>query len=117
MPLLKMGALAQLAPSATTETTLYTCPALATLGTKEVWVRVVNRSTATTFRIRVRRAGEADANKQYEIYDAPIPAAATAGAWPEAVVPLGALEPSDIVEVYAGSANLSFALHGEEWQR
>lgn len=117
MPLLKHGVLAQLAPSATTNSTLYTCNARTTDGVKNAWVRVVNRSTATTFRIAVRPLGASIANEMYVAYDSPIPAANTAGSIPEADIPISGLMPSDVVTVYAGSANLSFTLFGEEWQK
>lgn len=117
MPLLKRGPLAQLTPSATTETTFYTCPALATDGARGAWIKVVNRSTATSFRVRIRKNGEADDNKQWVAYDEPIPASGTAGAQNTGVVVIGGLDAGDIIEVYAGSANLTFTLHGEEWQK
>lgn len=119
MPLLKHGVLAQLTPAATTLTTLYTCNARVTDGVKNAYVKVVNRSTATTFRVAVRPLGAAISNEMYGsgAYDAPIAAAATSGAWPEAIVVISGLQPTDVVSVYAGSANLSFALHGEEWQK
>lgn len=117
MPLLKHGVLAQLAPSATTNTTLYTCNARVTDGVKNAWVKVANRSTATTFRVAVRPLGAAISNEMYVAYDSPIPAANTAGSIPEADVPISGLQPTDVVTVYAGSANLSFTLFGEEWQK
>jgi hypothetical protein len=100
--------LGQSAPSATTETTLYTVPAatqtiLSTLA-------VANRSaTAATFRVSISVAGAATANKDYLTYDLSCDGngfiAFTIGAT------VGA---TDVVRVYASSADLSFNLFGSE---
>lgn len=98
--------LGQSAPSATSATTLYTCST--SRGARDVWVTVANRSTATTFRVWVAKAGAADANAQYKAYDQPI------GANASFLVPIGSLEKTDLIRIYAGSANLSFTANGEE---
>lgn len=100
--------LGQSAPSATTNTTLYTVPsAVATVAST---LTVCNRGgTATTFRVAVRPAGATLANEHYIYYDVAIPAndtfAATVGI---------TLATTDVVTVYAGNANLSFSLFGDE---
>lgn len=100
--------LGQQAPSATSETDLYTVPA----STATVVSSVVccNRgSTATTFRISVAVSGGATANKDYLYYDVPIAGndsfTATIGI---------TLATTDKVKVYAGNGNLSFNAFGEE---
>lgn len=101
--------LGQSAPSATTETDLYTCPASnqASVST----LVVCNRDTSgTTFRVSVSSNGAATTTKDYLYYDVPI------GAKDTLRLPLGAcVDASDKVRVYAGTANLSFNLFGEEW--
>lgn len=95
-------------PAATGLTTLYTVPS-----STQAIVSTLNicniSTTGTTYRIAVRPTGEAIANKHYLVYDSSIPAndsiALTLG------LSLGA---SDIVSVYAGTANLSFSLYGVE---
>ena len=101
--------LGQAAPSATTETTLYTVPALTTAVGSSVMVCNRSSSTAATFRVSVSVGGGATANKDYLYYDFLIPPsdsmAATVG------VSLGA---GDVVRVYSSTANLSFSLFGTE---
>lgn len=100
--------LGQSAPNATTETTLYTVPA-ATQAVASTLV-VCNRGAATaTFRVSVAVGGGATANKEYLYYDVPLQPndtmAATIGL---------ALAATDVVRVYASTANLSFGLFGME---
>lgn len=104
---LNVKVLGQLAPSATTLETLYTVPNKArTVASSLV---ICNRGSATTFRAAVAIAGETDATKQYLYYDADIDANDTF------VATVGmTLSGADAVRVYAGSANLSFNLFGEE---
>lgn len=100
--------LGQLAPSATTATTLYTVPS----STQAVvsTVTVCNRSsTSATFRIAVRPDGGALANQHYVSYDAPIAANDTVA------FTLGiTLGDTDVLTVYASTANLSFTAFGSE---
>jgi hypothetical protein len=99
--------LGQANPSATTLTTLYTVPsAQASVST----VTVCNTSsTATTYRIAVRPAGAASATSQYVVYDAPLPANDTV------TLTLGiTLATTDVLSVYAGSANVAFSAFGVE---
>ena len=100
--------LAQSAPSATTNTDVYTVGSgkQATVST----ITIANRAaTSATYRIAIRVAGSALSNEEYIAYDATVPAndtiALTLG------VTLGA---ADVVTVYASSANLSINLFGVE---
>ncbi len=100
--------LGQSAPSATTATTLYTVPASTQAGVSTIVV--CNRSaSAATFRLAVRPDGASLANQHYLAYDVPIDSNATAQI--TAGVTLG---DTDVVTVYASSANLSFSAFGSE---
>lgn len=100
--------LGQAAPDATTATTLYTCPS----GTETVVSTVIicNRDAAAdTFRIAVREGGATLANQHYIAYDVPI------GGSDSTALTLGlTLSATDVVTIYAGTANLSFSLFGTE---
>jgi hypothetical protein len=100
--------LGQAAPSATTNTDLYTVPA----DTYAVCSSIVacNRAgTAGTFRVAVRPLGASIANQHYIYYDADISANDTG------VFNLGlSLSETDVVTVYASSADMSFNLFGVE---
>ena len=100
--------LAQSAPSATTNTDVYTVGSgkQATVST----ITIANRAaTAATYRIAIRVAGSALSNEEYIAYDATVPAndtiALTLG------ITLGA---ADVITVYASTANLSFNIFGAE---
>ena len=100
--------LAQSAPSATTNTDIYTVGAgkQAVIST----ITIANRSgSSATYRIAVRTSGATLANQHYVIYDSTVlpndMVALTLG------VSLGA---TDVVTVYASSANLSFNIFGTE---
>lgn len=96
---------AQLAPSATTQTELFTLAA--NYGTSDIrCIIICNRGSATTFRISLRLLGDALDNKQYIAYDAPIEANDTICL----TYPIG-LRSGDSLYVYAGSANLSFSVY------
>jgi glucose-6-phosphate dehydrogenase assembly protein OpcA len=100
--------LGQLAPSATTETDLYTVAAStqAIIST----IQVSNRSSSdATFRISVSVAGAATANKDYISYDV-----ACAGNGFVAYTMGITLGAADKIRVYASTANLSFAVFGSE---
>jgi len=99
--------LGQSAPSATTATTLYTVPSLTSaVGST---ISICNRGTNTTYRVAVRPAGAALANQHYIIYDAEIKDNESI------FVTIGmTLATTDVVTVYAGTANLSFSLFGSE---
>ena len=100
--------LGQSAPAATTETDLYTVPAL----TRAVVSTIViaNRSTSSaTFRLSSSVAGAATSNKDFLAYDV------TIGANSFLTLTLGiTLATTDKLRVYASSANLSFNAYGTE---
>jgi hypothetical protein len=108
MPTTSYKVLAQSAPSATTNTDLYTCGA----GKQTIISTLVvcNRSTsATSFRIAVRPDNAVLANTHYIAFDVPIAANDSTN------LTLGiTLDASDVVTIYAGSANLSFSAFGSE---
>lgn len=100
--------LGQVNPSATTATTAYTVPS----ATETVisTITVVNLGPApTSYRIAVRPNGETLANKHYIAYDASIAPQETQ------TLTIGiTLDATDVVTVYAGTANLAFNLFGSE---
>lgn len=100
--------LGQVAPSATTETTLYTCPA--STQTIASTILVANRAaTDATFRISVSANGAATATKDYLAYDV------TCSGYGVNSFTIGlTCDASDVIRVYASSANLSFNLFGSE---
>ena len=100
--------LAQSNPSATTATTLYTTPS--TTSTVVSTITVCNQSSsAGSYRIAVRPAGETLAAKHYIAYDVPIAANDTVA------LTLGiTLATTDVVTVYASSTSLSFNAYGSE---
>jgi len=100
--------LGQSNPSATTATTLYTVPSSTSAVVSTLSVCNIGTS-ATTFRVAVRPAGETLANKHYLAYDASV-----AGN-DSILLTLGiSLATTDVVTVYAGTANLAFSLYGSE---
>ncbi len=100
--------LAQSAPSATTNTDIYTVGSgkSAVVST----ITVCNRAnTSATYRIAVRPAGATIANQHYIAYDATVPANDSIN------LTLGiTLAATDVVTVYASTANLSFNIFGSE---
>jgi glucose-6-phosphate dehydrogenase assembly protein OpcA len=100
--------LGQSNPSATTATTLYTVPA--STSTVVSTVTVANLAgTAATYRISVRPAGASQTNAMYLAYDV------TVGALDTTTITLGiTLATTDVVTVYASTANLAFQAFGSE---
>lgn len=101
--------LAQSAPSATTESTLYTVPAgySAVVST----IAITNQAGSSgTYRIAVRPAADATTTqKHYIVYGA------TVAASDSILLTLGlTLATGDVVRVYASSANMSFSAFGSE---
>ena len=100
--------LAQSAPSATTDTDIYTVGA----GKQAIvsTIAVANRSVgAKSYRIAVRPAGATLANQHYLAYDVAVAANDTTA------LTLGiTLTATDVVTVYASSADLSFGIFGSE---
>jgi hypothetical protein len=99
--------LGQSAPSATTNTDLYTVP---TGNAVVSTIVVANRSAAdATYRIAIRAGGAAIANQHYIAYDV------TVGASDSTTLTLGlTLTNTDVITVYASTADLSFSAFGSE---
>jgi hypothetical protein len=108
MPTTSYKVLAQNATSATSNTDMYTVGA----GKQTVISTIVvcNRgATATTFRIAIRPDGAVLANTHYIAYDV------TVAANDSTNLTLGiTMDASDVLTVYAGNANLTFAAFGSE---
>jgi hypothetical protein len=100
--------LAQSAPSATTNTDVYTVGSgkSAVIST----ITVCNRSAvAVTYRIAIRVAGSTLSNEEYIAYDVALAANDTTA------LTLGvSLAATDVITVYASSADLSFGVFGAE---
>ena len=100
--------LAQSAPSATTNTDVYTVGA----GKQAIvsTITVANRSaSARTYRIAIRPSGATLANQHYLAYDVVLAANDTTA------LTLGiTLTATDVVTVYASAADLSFGIFGSE---
>ena len=101
-------ALGQSNPAATTATSLYTVPA-----SKEAVVSSISvanlTATAATFRIAIRPAGATLANEHYIAYDS------TVAANDSTMLTIGiTLAATDVITVYASTANLSFSAFGSE---
>lgn len=101
--------LGQVAPSATTATTLYTVPASPKQAVVST-LAICNRdSVAITYRVAVRPAGATLAALHYIAYDVSLAAGQAA------FLTVGiTLDSTDVVTVYASTANVSFSLFGSE---
>ena len=100
--------LGQSNPSATTATTLYTVPASTSTVVSTIVVANLT-GTAATFRIAVRPAGASLANQHYIAYDV------TVGASDSTTITCGfTLAATDVITVYASTANLAFSAFGSE---
>jgi glucose-6-phosphate dehydrogenase assembly protein OpcA len=100
--------LGQVAPSATTATTAYTVPS-ATQAVVST-IAVANRGAASaTYRIAIRVAGSALSNEEYIAYDTAITANNST------MITIGiTLGATDVITVYASTADLSFNVFGSE---
>lgn len=100
--------LGQVAPSATSATTLYTVPALTQTVVSSIII--CNRDVAAaTYRVAIRPDGTALANTHYIAYDV------TVGAADSTVLTLGiTIDAADVITVYASTANLTFSAYGSE---
>jgi glucose-6-phosphate dehydrogenase assembly protein OpcA len=100
--------LGQVAPSATTLTTLDTVPSATSAVVSTI--AVCNRAaSAATYRIAIRPAGAAIANEHYIAYDSTVAANDTT------MLTIGiTLAATDVISVYASTANLSFNAFGSE---
>jgi hypothetical protein len=100
--------LGQSNPSATTQTTLYTCPA----STQTVVSSLVvcnQAATSATYRLAIRKNAAALDASMYIVYDATIAANSTVA------YTLGmTIDASDLITVYASSATMSFTAFGSE---
>jgi len=100
--------LGQSAPSATTDTDVYTVPS----ATEAVVSTIViaNRATSdATYRIAVRPDGATIANEHYVAYDI------TVGASDSTALTLGiTMDAADVLTVQASTADLSFSVFGSE---
>jgi hypothetical protein len=99
--------LGQANPAVTTNTTLYTVPAATNAVVSTL--SVTNLGVSTTFRVAVRPAGASIVNQHYIVFDSAINAGASV------YLTLGiSLAATDVVTVFAGTANLAFSLFGSE---
>lgn len=100
--------LGQINPAASTATTLYTVPA----GNSSVisTLTVCNQlGTAANFRVAIRPAGETLSNKHYLNFDTQVPG------FDQLALTIGiTLATTDVVTVFANTANVSFNLFGTE---
>jgi hypothetical protein len=100
--------LGQSAPSATTNTNVYTVPSgeAAVIST----IVVANRAASpATYRIAVRPGGATIANQHYIAFDV------TVGASDSTTLTLGiTLAATDVITVFASTANLTFNVFGSE---
>lgn len=104
----KYSVLGQVAPSATTDTDVYTVPSAtqAVIST----IIIANRAgSAGTFRMAVRPAGESITNKHYIAYDVLI------AANDSTTLTLGiTLDTTDVITANCSSANMSINVFGSE---
>jgi hypothetical protein len=100
--------LGQVAPSATTATTLDTVPSATQVIVSTI--AVCNRgSSSATYRIAIRPAGATLANEHYIAYDSTITANNST------FITVGiTLAATDVITVYASNTNLSFSAFGSE---
>ena len=99
--------LGQSAPSAATDTALYTVPSATSAVVSTL--SICNRGVSTTFRVAVRPAGATLANQHYIVFDNIV------NAGDSVFLTLGiTLAATDVVTVRAGTADMSFSLFGSE---
>lgn len=100
--------LGQSNPSATTLTSLYTVPSSTSAVVSSITIANLG-SSAATFRVAVRPAGESIANKHYLALDTTIAALDTI------TMTLGiTLATTDVISVYASTATMAFQAFGSE---
>lgn len=100
--------LGQSNPAATTLTSLYTVPSATEAVVSSISVANLAASDAT-FRIAVRPNGASIANEHYLAYDI------TVGASDTTIITVGlTLDATDVISVYASSANVVFHAYGSE---
>lgn len=95
-------------PSATTLTTLYTVPSSTEAVISTISVANLT-ATAATFRLAVRPAGASIEDKHYIGYDI------TVGASDSTLITVGlTMTATDVLSVYASTADLAFQAFGDE---
>ena len=100
--------LGQSNPAATTNTNLYTVPSATQTIVSSITI-CNQTASAATYRIAVRPAGAAVAAQHWIVYGATVAASDTT------ILTVGlTLGATDIITVYASSANLSFSAYGSE---
>lgn len=100
--------LGQSAPSATTNTDVYSVPSAKSAVVSTI--AVCNRSAvAVAYRLAVRPAGATIANQHYLVYDAALAANST-----DLITAGITLATADVITVYAATANLSVSVFGDE---
>ena len=100
--------LGQSNPSANTLTTLYTVPSATSAVVSSITIANL-ASSAATYRIAIRPAGASIANQHYLAYDVTVAALDTIA------LTLGVtLATTDVITVYASTANLVFHAYGDE---
>jgi hypothetical protein len=100
--------LGQVAPSATTATTLYTVPS-ATQTVVSTLIVANRAATAATYRIAIRPDAATLANVHYIAYDVAV------GGGDSTTLTLGiTLDAADVVTIYASTADLTFSVFGSE---
>lgn len=100
--------LGQSNPTAATLTTLYAVPSLTESIVSTLSICNIG-SVSTTYRIAVQPGGASISNEHYLAYDTIVSANDTI------LLTLGiALSATDIISVYAGTANVSFSVFGVE---
>jgi hypothetical protein len=99
--------LGQLNPAATTASDLYTVPAATSAVCSTV--AICNTGTSTSYRIAIRPAGATLVNAHYIVFDALLEQ------YTSVLLTLGiTLAATDVITVYADSANVSFSVFGSE---
>ena len=100
--------LGQVAPSATTATTLYTVPS-STQAVISTIIVCERGGSDQTFRIAVRPDGAVLADQHYIVYDAPVLGNDIVG------LTIGVtLGDTDVITVYGSSSTISFSVFGSE---
>ena len=100
--------LGQVNPSAVTATTLYTVPSAKSAVVSTLVIANLS-SSAASYRIAIRPAGAALAANQYIAYDVALSASDSTA------LTLGiTLATTDVITVYASSANVTFTAFGDE---
>lgn len=99
--------LGQVHVAATTATTLYTVPSATSAVCSTI--AICNMGISTTYRVAIRPAGASLADQHYLVYEAAI------NQYDTTLLTIGVtLAATDVVTVYAGTADVTFQLFGSE---